>query len=67
MITLACFSIFLLIVEKYPSFIPIQLYFIPNYLFMKFMNKIDKTVSGNDSDAAQLYKHGDVHVMVDFS
>ena len=27
------------------------------------MNKIDKTVSRNDSDAAQL-KHGNVHVML---
>ena len=43
-ITLPCFSIFLLIVEKYPIFKPIAyilVYKIIN-LYMKFRNKIDK-------------------------
>ena len=34
-----------------------------NNLYMKLMNKINKTLSRNDSETVQLYEHGDVHVM----
>ena len=30
---------------------------------MKFENKINKILRRNDRDTAQLYEHGDVHVM----
>ena len=31
---------------------------------MKFINKMDKISEKNDGDTTQLYKHGEVHIMV---
>ena len=59
-ITLACFLIFLLIVEKY------TILCLFNFLLYKFSNlymKFDKIIRRRDRDMAQLYEHGDVHVM----